>query len=72
MIQSLWMFLAPEPTSQATLNSPPAVAEPAKPLSRGRNVLGFGARVLGNACGFGALLAACWFSPQVMQVLIRP
>ena len=32
--------------------------------------LNFGAAVLGNTIGFGALLAGCWFSLQVMQEFI--
>ena len=70
MIQSFLMFLTAENTSQATLNPPPAIAEPAKPLDKGRKSLNFGAAVLGNTIGFGALLAGCWFSLQLMQVFI--
>jgi len=32
----------------------------------------FGATVLGNAIGCGAIFAACWFSLQLMQVLMIP
>ena len=70
MIQSLLLFLAPETTSQATHHSPPAVARPAKPLVVRRRKLRFGVSVLGNAFGFGAILAVCWFSLQLMQVFI--
>ena len=70
MIQSLLLFLAPESTSQATHHSPPAVARPARPLVDRRKTLRFGLSVLGNAFGFGAILVACWFSLQVMQIFI--
>jgi hypothetical protein len=70
MIQGLLLFLAPETTSQATHHSPPAVARPAKPLVERRKTLRFGLSVLGNAFGFGAILAACWFALQLMQVFI--
>jgi hypothetical protein len=72
MFQSLLMFLVPANTSQATPNSPPAVARPAKPLVQFRSRLRFGASVLGNTIGCGAIFAACWFSVQLMQVLITP
>jgi len=70
MIQSHLLFLAPENTSQATPTSPPAVALAVKPLLKRRKTLKFGASVLGNALGFGAILAGCWFSIQLMQVFI--
>ncbi len=72
MLQSFMMFLAPENPSQATHSSPPAVARPAKPLAQRCNKLRFSAAVLGNTIGFTAILAACWFSIQLMQVLITP
>ena len=34
--------------------------------------LKFGASVLGNTIGCGAIFAACWFSIQLMQVLLIP
>jgi len=64
------MFLAPANASQATPCSPPAVARPAKPLARFRNKLRFGASVLGNTIGCGAIFAACWLSIQLMQLLL--
>jgi hypothetical protein len=64
------MFLAPANASQATPLSPPAVAQPAKPLVQIRNALRFGASVLGNTIGCGVIFAACWFSVQLMQALI--
>jgi hypothetical protein len=70
MIQSLMMFLAPDTTPQATLRPPPAVARPARPLHRRRQSLKFGVRVFGDIIGFAVLLAACWFSLQLMQVLL--
>ena len=70
MLQNLLMFIAPENTSQATLSSPPAVARPAKPLVQHRKNLKFGVSVLGNTIGFGAILAGCWFSVQLMQLYI--
>lgn len=70
MYQSLLLFLAPENAPQATLNSPPAVDRPAKPLLGRRVDPGFLAAVLGNALGFGAILAGCWFSVQLMQALL--
>jgi hypothetical protein len=70
MIQSHLLFLAPENASQATPSSPPAVARPVKPLQKRRKTLKFGVSVLGNTIGFGAILAVCWFSIQLMQVII--
>ena len=71
MFQSLMMFLAPENASQATPHSPPAVARPAKPLVQSRSKLRFGFSVLGNTIGCGAIFAGCWFSIQLMQVLME-
>jgi len=71
MNKSLLLFLAPGSTSQATPTSPPAVAWPVKPLVKRWIYLRFGASVLGNTIGFGAILAACWFSIQLMQVFIQ-
>ena len=70
MFQGLLLFLAPENASQATPSSPPAVARPVKPLVNRRNKLRFGASVLGNSIGLGAILAGCWFSIQLMQLFI--
>jgi hypothetical protein len=63
MIQSLLLLHAPDTTAQATHHSPPAVARPVQPLK-------FSLSVLGNTIGFGAILATCWFSLQVMQAFI--
>jgi len=70
MIQSLLMFLAAGNTSQATPTSPPAVAQPVSPLVKCRKDLKFGASVLGNTIGCGAIFAACWFSIQLMHLFI--
>jgi len=70
MIQSLLLLLAPGTTAQATHHSPPAVTRPVHPLLVRRNRFRFGISVLGNTVGFGAILAACWFSLQVMQAFI--
>lgn len=70
MIQSLFLLQAPETTAQATHHSPPAVTRPVQPLVDRRSKFKFGASVLGNSVGFGALLAACWFSLQLMQAFI--
>ena len=69
MIHGLLLFFAPgHPTAQATQLSPPAVAAPAsRPRKCRGNSLRFMARVAGNTIGFGALLAGCWFSHQLMQ-----
>jgi hypothetical protein len=72
MIQNLLLFLTPENASQATPLSPPAVAKPAKPLAKGLALLKLGAGVLGNTVGFGVLIAGCWFSIQLMQLLLSP
>jgi hypothetical protein len=72
MFHSLSMFLAPETTvAQATLVSPPAPVQPAqlKPGKK-RASFKFMACVAGNAIGFGALLTGCWFSLQLMQVIL--
>jgi len=71
MFQSLMMFLAPANISQATPHSPPAVVRPAEPPVKRRNTLRFGVCVLGNTIGCGAIFAACWFSIQLIQVLIE-
>jgi hypothetical protein len=70
MIQSLLLLQAPETTAQATHHSPPAVPRPVQPLVNRRKQLKFGVSVLGNSVGFGAILAACWFSLQLIQVFI--
>ena len=72
MFHSLSLFLAPEnAAAQATLNSPPAIERPA---GRSRGESGsrarFMAAIAGNAIGFGALLAGCWFSLQLMQLFL--
>ena len=73
MFHSLMMFLAPEAAcqAQATPNSPPAVARPAGPLPA-RNItrLRLIGAVIGNACGFMALLAGCWMVLLLMQELV--
>jgi hypothetical protein len=70
MNQNLFLFLAPGNISQATPTSTAAVDRPVKPLVKRRVNLKFGASVLGNTIGCGAILAGCWFSIQLMQVLI--
>ena len=70
MMQSLLLFLAPGNTSQATPTPPPAVARSVKPLVISRKDLRFGASVLGNTIGCGAIFAACWFSIQLMHLFI--
>lgn len=70
MHQSLVLFLAPENAPQATLNTPPAVARPAKPLVKHRADFSFVAAVLGNTIGFGVILAGCWFSLRLMQLFV--
>ena len=74
MIQVHSMLFAPgSAAAQATLTSPPAVEIPARQRpGRGRHSLKFMASVAGNTIGFGALLAGCWFSLQLMQVLLIP
>jgi len=69
---SLTLLMPTElPLEQATENPPPAPQEPA---SRGRAdalaSLRFMAGVVANAAGFGMLLAGCWFSLQLMQLLV--
>jgi len=71
MFQSLLMFLVPANASQATPNSPPADVRPAKPLVQIRSKVRFGASVLGNTIGCGAIFAACWFSIQLMHALME-
>ena len=73
MFQSLMMFLAPAtaPQAQATPTSPPAVAPPARRRpARGIISLRLAASVLGNALGFAALLAGCWFLLWLMQGVV--
>ena len=71
---SLTLLMASEkPLAQATETSPPAPEAPAEP---GRGRLGaslrFMAGVVANAAGFGMLLAGCWFSLQLMGLLVGP
>ncbi len=76
MIHLLTMFTAPEGLSaQATLTSPPADVRsaPRKSPSCGHNhgaSLRFMASVAASAAGFGLLLAGCWFSLQLMQIIV--
>ena len=72
MLQSVLMFLAPANASQATHYSPPAVTRPAKPLVPFRKKLRFGINVLGNSIGCGLIFTACWFSLQLMQLVLTP
>ena len=73
MLQSLYLFLAPEnspaqPTAQATHIQPPAISPPSPGAVRGRaSSIKFAASVVGNAIGFSAMLASCWFSLQILQ-----
>ena len=70
----LTMFLAPDCSAQqATLTSPPAKKMPARRYwGRGKASLKLMADVVLNAAGFGLLLAGCWLSVEVMQVLLTP
>ena len=71
MIHSLMMFLSPESAvPQATPVSPPAPDTPARQPGKLRASIRFMAGVAGNAIGFGALLAGCWFSLQLMQLVL--
>jgi hypothetical protein len=71
---SLTLLLPTEPPlEQATEVSPPAPKQPAE-LGRANPLasLRFVAGVVANAAGFGMLLAGCWFSLQLMQLLVGP
>ena len=60
-----------EPLSQATEIPPPAPKQPAE--RRGARIarsLRFVAGVVANAAGFGMLLAGCWFSLQLIELLV--
>jgi len=73
MFHSLMMFLAPEtaPQAQATPTSPPAVARPERRrTARGIISLRLAASVVGNAAGFAAMLAGCWFLLWLMQGIV--
>jgi hypothetical protein len=73
MLQSLYLFLAPgnspvQPTAQATHLQPPAISPLSSGAVRGRaSSIKFAARMVGNAIGFSAMLAGCWFSLQILQ-----
>ena len=68
MIHHSILFLAPEGSvPQATTTSPPAVPTPARRPRQAWKKIRFVAGVVGNAAGFGMLLAGCWFSLQLMQ-----
>ena len=71
MNQHLTLLLAPDNgVTQATPSSPPAVKKPAPRIRRAMKGARFVAGVVGNAAGFGLLLAGCWFSVQLMHVLL--
>ena len=71
MIHHSILFLAPEGSvPQATTTSPPAVHAPARRPRQAWKKIRFMAGVVGNAAGFGMLLAGCWFSLQLMQGLM--
>jgi hypothetical protein len=73
MFHSLMMFLAPAAVSQAqaTPTSPPAVARPERRRpARGIISLRLAASVVGNAAGFAAMLAGCWFLLWLMQAIL--
>jgi hypothetical protein len=72
MFQSLMLFLAPAATSaQAVPISPPAVARPAAGRPEGRAASWrFVARVIGDAIGFAALFAGCWFCVALLAALV--
>jgi hypothetical protein len=70
MLHSLFMFLAPQPTLQATPISPPAVAAPARRRFRLRIDLRFVLAMVGNVIGVGAMLGGCWLCLQLMQALL--
>ena len=71
---SLTLLMPAEPPlEQATEISPPAPKQPVR--LGGARVLAsvrFVAGVVANAAGFGMLLAGCWFSLQLMQLLVMP
>ncbi len=71
MIHHSILFLAPEGSvPQATTTSPPAVHPPARRPRRAWTRVRFVAGVVGNAAGFGMLLAASWFSVQLLAGLM--
>ncbi len=71
MIHHSILFLAPEGSvPQATTTSPPAVHTPARRAPRAWKRIRFVAGVVANAAGFGMLLAGCWFSLQLMQLVL--
>ena len=64
---------AQEPLPQATEITPPASEQPAARRRAGlAGSVRFVAGVVANAAGFGMLLAGCWFSLQLMELLITP
>ena len=69
----LTSFLVPESSlPQATLTSPPAKETPVEGCSEQRKGkrIKFMAGIVADAAGFGLLLAGCWFSLQLMSVII--
>jgi hypothetical protein len=67
------LMASDQPLEQATETSPPAPEQPAPKDGTGRGAsLRFVAGVVANAAGFGMLLAGCWFSLQLIQLLVRP
>jgi hypothetical protein len=71
MIHHSILFLAPEASvSRANTTSPPAVQTSASRLPDVWKKIRFLAGVVANAAGFGMLLAGCWFSLQLMQVVM--
>ena len=70
------MFLAPETAisrgrAQATIPKPPAASRPVPGSSSSRfRKFKLIAEVVGNAFGFGGILAACWLCLQLMQTYL--
>ena len=69
----LTSFLVPESSlPQATLTSPPAKEMPVEGCPeqlKGKGIR-FMAGIVADAAGFGMLLAGCWFSLQLMSVIL--
>ena len=71
MIHHSILFLAPEASvPRANTTSPPAVQTPARRSPEAWEKIRFLAGIVANAAGFGMLLAGCWFSLQLMQVVM--
>ena len=67
------LMASDQPFEPATETSPPAPEQTGSKGGAGRIAsLRFVAGIVANAAGFGMLLAGCWFSLQLIDLLLAP